>query len=378
MPAPTLPILPRLRDRVFILMALSFCTINGCSGGGDTDTGPGNGRGGIGPVDQVGPVVDAGPEFPITSSRLDVMVYAMRPGESLPADVMGLIRSESQSSPEQLKATLATRGFIGAVISETTLAELEHLLVSKPLTVPPPVSVPQPPPPPPRVSISDAPGTSIIGGQPNQPDQPAPEPQVAVTPVGSAVGNVSALSIRPGAAWIPLIDAKPRTEPWALSLGQSVASLKPGTLRFFVRNWPAPADPVPTAGMSAELRVQILPVVTGPLHEVPPDPLLPPPLSTDLSLRGQVLSRQAFTAGLRNGTALVLVAAPSSGGTSTSGPKAEAPPMLGQALLGAGLTTVPGEAASGPRVLVLKAVVPGTYRLMLDRPIDPLPPATDR
>jgi hypothetical protein len=180
------------------------------------------------------------------------------------------------------------------------------------------------------------------------------------------VGDISSVTVRPGAAWERLIDGPPREESWALALGTSVAPLKPGVLRCFVRAWPAPAEPIPTAGMAADLRVQFAPVVIGPAHEPYRDPLAPPALSNDLSSRGQVLSRQAFTTSLRTDSSLVLIALPTNEGGSGPGPAVEAAPLLGQALLGPGPTVASGKPV-GPRVLVLKAVVPGTYRLMLDR-----------
>lgn len=374
MNARPLPISPRSRETLLTLSAtvtvaaLLAGTMAGCSGGG----GGGGGTGTPQIPEQTGPIVDAGSAFPIASSRLDAVTYALRPGEPIPPEAMRLINARSEASPEPLRTSLAARGFLGALMTDTDLAELERMLISKAITVPiaPP---PPPPPPPPTLAPSPAPslspGTSIIGGTASgSVSEPAPQPAPIATAVGSAVGGVSSLAIRPSAPWTPLIDATPRTEPWALSLGSSVASLKPGTLRCFVRNWPAPAEPIPTAGMAAELRVQILPVMTGPAYEVAPDPLAPPPLSTDLSARGQVLSRQAFTTGLRGGTALVLIALPAPAPSSGPGPQAEAAPMLGQALLGSAPASTPLGPASGPRVLVLKAIVPGTYRLMLDRP----------
>jgi len=275
--------------------------------------------------DPVGPVVDAGAQFAIASSRLDVRIFSLRDGMAVPQPVVSFVRSQGQSMAEPLRQTLAGRGFLGAIVNDQGLADLERML------------------------------TAV------QADGSGQAPQ------GSPVDNVASVNVPPGALWTPLLDAPTRTEPWALALGQSVASLKPGTLRWFLRAWPAPAEAVPTAGMAGELRVQFLPVVTGPLHEAAPDPLAPPPLSTDLAARGHVLARQAFTASLRTGGSLVLIALPATPARSAPGPAAEAAPMLGQALLGSGPPPLPGGRATGPRVLVLRPLVPGTYRLLLDR-----------
>src|SRR5258705_299673 len=65
---------------------------------------------------------------------------------------------------------------------------------------------------------------------PAPPPAPPVEPVISPMPRGSAVGDIAAITVRPSSAWEPLIDAAPRTEPWALALGPAVASLKPGTL----------------------------------------------------------------------------------------------------------------------------------------------------
>ena len=277
------------------------------------------------PPEPVGPVVDGGAQFPIASSRLEARIFSLREGATLPPPVVSFLRAQEQSLPEPLRQALAGRGFVGALVNDQGLADLERMLTT---------------------------------AQPNASDG---------APAGSPVDNLASVTVAPGALWTPLLDAPPRTEPWALALGQSVASLRPGTLKWFVRTWPAPAEPVPTAGMAGELRVQFLPLVSGPLHDAPPDPLAPPPLSTDLGARGHVLGPQSFTASLRTGGSLVLIALPVVSARSAPGPAADAAPMLGQALLGAGPPPIPGGRATGPRVLVLRPVVPGTYRLLLDR-----------
>lgn len=341
------------------LAAVTLLAIGGCSGGGSKPPEP--------PVpDQVGPVVDAGPQFPIASSRLDVRIFSLREGESLPGDAVALIQAQSQETPEPLRTALATRGFLGALMNDDGLIELERLLTTIPAPLTP---VAAPPPPIPRTPTVEGSGASIIGGP--GPEVVKVEPVFRAAPKGSPISNLASVTVRPGPAWTLLVEAPARAEPWALALDQAVVSLKPGTLRWFVRSWPAPAEPVPTAGMAGELLVQLLPVVTGPMHEAAPDPLAPPPLSTDLAARGHVFGRQALTASLRGGAALVLIALPVSESRSAPGPAADAAPMLGQALLGSGPPPIPTGRPTGPRVLVLRPVVPGTYRLLLDRAAAP-------
>lgn len=365
MPITGLPIPPRFRELLVTLAAAGTLTAAGCSG--DTRNSPAPPQ----PApNQAGPVVDAGPEFPIVASRLEVHTFSMRPGETLPSEALRLIKARAESMPEPLRSALTQRGFLAAFVNTEEQLTLEHILTTKPIETALPLPRPTPKPAPTTPTLEGS-GVSPIGGAQTAatPSTPPPEPIVTPTPRGSAVGDIAALTVRPSAAWEPLIDATPRTEPWALALGPAVASLKPGTLRCFVRVWPAPAEPVPTAGMAAELRIQVLPVITGPLHEPHHDPLSPPPLSNELSSRGQVLNRQAFTTALRGDSALVLVALPAAGDSAGPGPDVEVAPMLGQALLGPGPATLSGGRSTGPRVLMLKAVVPGTYRLMLDRPI---------
>jgi hypothetical protein len=308
--------------------------------------------------------VDAGPQFPIVSSRLDARIFSLREGEALPAEAVSLIKGQSQSLAEPLRVALVGRGFLGAMMSDEQVGELERILTTTPaLLAPAPALKPAP-----RSATKDGEGVSVIGGgRPSAAPTPPPEPVFGPAPKGAPVNNLASVTVRPGAVWTPLLDAPPRTEPWALALDQSVASLKPGTLRCFVRAWPAPAEPVPTAGMAGELRVQLLPMVAGVLHEAAPDPLAPRPPSTDLSAHGQVLGRQSFTASLRSGSSLVLIALPVNDSPSTPGPQADSAPMLGQALLGAGPALSPTGRPTGPRVLVLRPVIPGTYRLLLDR-----------
>lgn len=376
MPFACLPILPRPREsRLTLLCLLGLAGLagagagGGCSGGGGSGpAAPGGENGSPGPV---GPVVDAGPEFPITASRLDARVYTMRPSEPVPAEAVRLIQARSDSLPEPLRKELAARGFLGALMDAEDQRALDHLLTSRPTEPLAPAAQalsPKPPPPPPT---REGEGVSTIRPGAGAP-APTPEPVISRAARASPVGDIADITIRPGAAWEPLVDAAPRSESWALALGPSVAPLKPGTLRCFVRAWPAPAEPIPTAGMAAELRVQVLPVITGPLHEPYRDPLAPPPLSNDPSARGQVLGRQSLTTPLRGDAALVLIALPTRRpGAPLPGPEADAAPLLGQALLGPGPAAGATLRPSGPRVLVLKAVIPGTYRLLLDRGMAP-------
>ncbi len=342
-----------------ILAVATLLTGAGCTGGG----GPANP-----PVSQapemVGPRVDAGPQFPIASSRLDARLFAVREGESLPPEVVALIKAQNQALPEPMRTTLASRGLLGALLNDAGLEELERLLTSTPAPPPPLDRTPAP-----TVSEADRQGTGATGN-PQASAQPV-EAVIGAMPKGAPVNNLSSMTIQPGPTWSPLLDAPPRTDQWALSLDQAIVSLKPGTLRWYVRTWPAPAEAIPTAGLAADLRVQFLPVVTGVLHEAVPDPLSPPPLSTDLAARGQVLGRQAFTLSLRSGASLVLIALPAAEASGATGPRVELAPMLGQALLGSGPPPIPTGRPTGPRVLVLRALVPGTYRLLLDRPAVP-------
>jgi len=345
------------------LAALTGLFLAGCSGGGNPSS-PDPQR----PATS-GPVVVVGPEFSLAASKLDVRILALRDGEQIPPSATAMVKAQSESLPEPLRVSLADRGFLGALMPEADLAELERILTTTPAQPQPPAPVPPPPTPP----TAEGTGTSIVGGPPPRnapPPEPKPEPIVTLAS-RPAVSTLSSVTVKPGAAWTPLVDAPTRLEPWALSLGSAVASLKPGTLRWFVRTWPAPAEPIPTAGMTADLRVQFLPVLFGPGYEAAIDPLAPPPLSSDLSLRGQVVSRQAFTCELRNGAAMVLLPLPMNETRATPGPAADNPPMLGQALLGPGPAPTPTARPTGPRVLVLRPVVPGTYRLLLDRPTTP-------
>lgn len=349
---------PQFGHAATILAAIALVTAGGCAGSGGSPNPPPSQT-----PEMVGPRVDAGPQFPIASSRLDARVFSVREGESLPPDVVELIKAQSQSLPEQVRTTLEGRGFLGALLNDAGLGELERLLTSTPAA----------PAPLPAAAAPIRPNGDVpASGSANleAPTQPS-EAVFGAVPKGAPVNNLSSMTIQPGPSWAPLLDAPPRADRWALSLDQSIVPLKPGTLRWFVRSWPAPAEAIPTAGMAAELRVQFLPVVTGVLHEAAPDPLAPPPLSTDLAVRGHVLGRQSFTLSLRGGTSLVLIALPAGGTSAAPGPRVDAAPMLGQALLGSGPPPIPTGRETGPRVLVLRALVPGTYRLLLDRPVAP-------
>ncbi|MDP1663246.1 MAG: hypothetical protein Q8L55_15120 [Phycisphaerales bacterium] len=346
-----------------VLASAAMLIAVGCSGSGLGPNPPPSQQ-----PEVVGPRVDAGPEFPIASSRLDARVFSVREGESLPSEVVELIKAQSQALPEPVRTTLASRGLLGALLSDTGLEELERLLTLTPAPPPPLVQ-----PPPSAASAAGRPsGVATSGGStgPQEPSQPT-EAIFGAAPRGAPVNNLASMTIQPSPTWAPLLDAPPRSDRWALSLDQAVVSLKPGTLRWYVRAWPAPAEAIPTAGLAADLRVQFLPVVTGVFHEAAPDPLAPPPLSTDLAARGQVLGRQAFTLSLRGGASLVLIALPAGEASSAPGPRVEPAPMLGQALLGSGPPPIPTGRPTGPRVLVLRALVPGTYRLLLDRPAAP-------
>lgn len=362
---PASPYPRRFSETGLTLAAVALLAVGGCSGDGSKPPEPPT-------PDQVGPVIDAGPQFPIASSRLDVRIFSLREGGSLPPDAVALVQAQSQSTPEPMRVALATRGFLGALMNDDQLVELERLLTTVPVPVAAAAAVVIPPPAP-RTPTPEGSGASIIGGP--APEVVKVEPVIGPAPKGPPVSNISSVTIRPGPTWTSLVDAPARTESWALALDQAVVSLKPGTLRWFVRTWPAPAEPVPTAGMAGELLVQFLPVVTGPMHEAAPDPLAPPPLSTDLAARGQVLGRQAITASLRGGAALVLIALPVTESRRAPGPAADAAPMLGQALLGAGPPPTPTGRPTGPRVVVLRPIVPGTYRLLLDRAAAPVEPA---
>lgn len=358
MPNTRLPKPPSPRAATKHIVAVGIAALlAGCSGDGAKPK----------PPDVVGPVVDTGPQFPIAATRVDARVFTMRTGDSLPPDALELIRAQSQSLPEPLRASLAARGLMGALLNDQAVASLERALAAPP----PPPSPPAPSntSPQPASTGTGSSGFSVIGGA----STPEPVRQYVVqsAPQGAPIADIAVVPIRPGSTWSKLLDAPTHEDSWALALDQAVTSIKPGTLRWYVRTWPAPAEPIPTAGMAAEMHVQLLPVVTGPQHEAQQDPLAPPALTNDLTTRGLVLGRQSVTVALREGSSLVLIAKPKRETATVPGPITDAAPMLGQALLGPGPTLTAGGQTTGPRVLIMRAFVPGTYRLLLDRPSAP-------